>query len=64
MVKRYNQNLSIVSGISKSETKSSATGGESVDNIDVVLSGKGFFSTARFDFNTIYCKILKNVYFQ
>lgn len=43
MVKRYNQNLSIVSGISKSETKSSATGGESVDNIDVVLSGKGFF---------------------
>lgn len=43
MVKRYNQNLSIVSGISKSETKSSATGGKSVDNIDVVLSGKGYF---------------------
>lgn len=33
----------IVSGISSSETKTPATGGETVDNIDVVVSGKGYF---------------------
>lgn len=35
--------LYIVSGISSSETKTPATGGETGDNIDVVVSGKGYF---------------------